>query len=357
MVLLSVLLMTMPLQVKAKDSIVLTEGNVNTRVSIPDVTGMTESEAIKALSEVTLPNQAELEIIKSYAYSSVSADVVYEQSLVGEVEKEDAKSIHISISMGEEPKAPLMLINESVGSMSTFGLARYLDTGTDTSGSQFGIDWDSLPCSYEYNWDNSMMCWDYGVWINGVCYKTPRGEYSTDVRHKVQVYCDGTYLYTRIVFARDFWSTANGDNYRYFFDDKEAVFQFVGPKGNSLTNESKTMAVGTTQVGIQHSMGTMSSEYVNGAMAYLTKFESGINAILEAKIPLSEIVSQNPGIDMDTVGAIQFQSPNIMYRKVTVSGADTLPFVTAGVLFIAVPGSALLLRKYHKKRKRNEQTV
>ena len=25
-------------------------------------------------------------------------------------------------------------------------------------------DWDGIPCSYEYNWDNSENCWVNGVW-------------------------------------------------------------------------------------------------------------------------------------------------------------------------------------------------
>ena len=38
-------------------------------------------------------------------------------------------------------------------------------------------DWNSLPESYEYNWDNSQNCWSYGVWVDGVCYKTEEGSY------------------------------------------------------------------------------------------------------------------------------------------------------------------------------------
>lgn len=327
-------------------------------VYIPDVTGMTESEAVHMLEEVELPNEENVEVIKKYRYSSsVPTDVVYEQSLMGEVSVDEAESLDISISMGQEPKAPLSLLNTSANRMTTFGLARYLDASTDASSSKFGIDWDSLPCSYEYNWDNSDMCWKYGMWINGVCYKTPEGEFSTDVRHKLQIYCDGTYVYTRVIFARDFWTTANGDDYRYFFDDEEASFRIVGPEGNSLTSESKTMETGTNQVGVQHSNGHSSGKYVNGAIGYLTKFESGINAILEIKIPLSEYIYQNPDIDMDTVGTIQFFSPNIMYRRATASGADTSPFLTAGFLLAVVPGSAYILRKYHQKRNKDEQKV
>ena len=46
-------------------------------------------------------------------------------------------------------------------------------------------DWENLPCTYEYNWDNSQNFWQWGVWIDGVCYKTEPGTYSTDVRHKI----------------------------------------------------------------------------------------------------------------------------------------------------------------------------
>ena len=337
-------------------------------VQIPNVTGMTEEEALALLGQVVLPGGGTIEVIKAYAYSAEYAEgVVYEQSLLGDVSAEQAGSINLSISMGEEPEEVLDLEEEeSVNRITTFGIAEYLDerelntatsTGDRASTSQFGIDWDSLPASYEYNWDNSVNCWYWGVWVDGVRYTTPVGQYSTDVRHKIQIYCDGTYVYTHVIFSRDYWNVVCGDDYRYYFDNQMTAFQLTAPGGGSIEQAARRMSAGTHQIEVRHRSSWISGKNVEGAVGYLTKYEDNVNAQVEFKIPLSEMMRQNDRIDMENLGTIKFYTPNLMYRTITASGADTLPMVTAGVSLLLIPGSSIILKKFRKKKKNDEENV
>lgn len=334
-------------------------------VQIPNVTGMLEEDAMTALQQVVLPDGGTIEVIKNYEYSTAAAEnVVYEQSPVGDVAAEQAGTVHISISMGEEPSEVLQMEEEDGESrITSFGIAEYLEesenldmaTQERPAVSQFGINWSSLPASYEYNWDNSANCWYWGVWVNGVKYTTPVGQYSTDVRHKMQVYCDGTYVYTHITFSRDYWNVVNGDDYRYYFDGEMAAFQLTTIGGGNIERESRRMSPGTHQIEVRHRRTQLSGTLAEGSIGYLTKFEDNVNAQVEFKIPLSEMMRQNKKIDMENVGTIQFFTPNLMYRMITCSGAGTLPLVTAGVSLLVIPGSTLFIKKYRKKKKKEEK--
>ena len=320
-------------------------------VNIPDVTGMTEADAVQALEALVLPDGAAVEIIKSYAYSSeVAADVVYAQEPVGEVAA--VGQVQISISMGEEPEEQLSQVQE-VSPLSTFGLAAYMANASGATPSQFGIDWDSLPCSYEYNWDNSENCWVNGVWIDGVCYMTPEGTYNTDVRNKVQLYCDGTYVYLHIVFAREYGSKVNCDAYNFIIDGNQATFCVRFPDTKEVvTGNISHLGAGTYQMVALHSNGAVSTQEVNGALAYLTKKESNVNAEVELRIPLSEMQYQNSSIDLDNIGTIQFQCSNVTGDvAVTASGASITPAASAVAALLIIPGSTILLNKYGKKKK------
>lgn len=334
----------------------IAENEANDNVMIPDTTGMTESDAMAVLEAVVLPDGTALEIIKNYAYSAeIAADIVYEQSLAGEVAAADAGQVHISISLGQEPDEILAAATQEVSPLSTFGLARYIEPEITTANSQFGIDWDSLPATYVYNWDNSANCWYWGVWIDGVCYKTPEGTYSTDVRHKAQLYCDGEYVYLRIVFSRDYGAKVNGDNYNFYINDDTASFRVVYKGGETLTDNTAKLEPGTHEVEVRHGNGSISWEVAQGSLAYLTKHETDVNAELEMRIPLSEMVRQNQNIKLDNVETIRFASSNIMdiNSPITASGASTYPMASAAAALLLVPGSTALLKRFDKKKKKD----
>jgi len=327
-------------------------------VNIPDVTGLEESVAVEMLEEMELSDGSKIEVVKEYAYSdTMEKDIVYKQSPVGDVTEEEAKKVTITISMGPEPTENVDSSEEGGSKINSFGIAGYLDNTATTATSRFGVDWESVPKSYEYSWDNSIMCWIFGVNINGTRYRTSWGTYDTNVRHMVQVYCDGKYVYTRIVLARANGNTVNGTGFTYSLDDQSVTFEVRGPNGKALSNESKKLGAGTYQVIVRHSSGAVSGETVNGASGYLTINDTGINPELEIKIPLSEASYQNTNIDLDAFGTITFQNSNLMYRTTTSSGADTLPFLAAAVFLVLIPVSTYFLKKHGQKRNVDEQKV
>lgn len=328
-----------------------TEGTIE-NVEIPNVTGMTEEEAVTTLEAVVLPEGMEMEIIKTYEYSEeVPLDEVYEQTPIGKVAVEEAGTVYLSISMGQEPEEVLAVASAEVNKMNSFGIAAYMEPVEHSSSSMLGIDWDSLPCSYEYNWDNSANCWYWGMWVDGKCYKTPVGEYDTNVRHKMQLYCDGTNVYLHIVFATAYWDDVNGNDYQFYIDNQMTAFQLEYENGRNVTGSTERLDVGTHQVKVVHRHPWLSSNTVDGALAYLTKYEDNVNAEIEVMIPLSQMEYQNSDIDIENMGTIEFYTPNLMYRRITASGASTFPLATAGAAFVLIPGSTVLLKKYGKKKK------
>lgn len=314
-----------------------TEESEAAQVEIPDVTGMTETDAVAALGAVVLSDGSSIEIIKEYAYSNdAEKDIVYGQSISGVVNEEEAKQITIQISLGKDP-------NETV----VDGITEPLN---QTISSAYGINWDSLPEYYDYNWDNSQNCWVNGVWIDGKKYITPEGTYNTNVRHKIQLYTDGTYVYTHIVFSRDYEAAANGNWFNYTIGGQTASFQVETFEGTQLANNN--LAPGTYKVAVRHANGSVSGTEAYDSSAHYTVFDSQVNAHLEIKIPLSEMAVQNPNIDFKNGGTIEYFTPNLMSSKVTTSGASTFPFATAAAAFVLVPGSAYVINKKRKLTKK-----
>lgn len=346
-----------------------TETAVPLTVEIPDVAGMREEDAVSALEAVVLPDGAQVEIIKSYEYSTeAEADTVFAQEPVGSVDAKEAAQVFLSVSLGQEPAEQLAGASQEsgvsqetgasqlaggsqeAGALSSFGLAAAADMTVNSTESRLGIDWEGLPYSYEYNWDNSANCWYHGVWVDGVCYKTPEGTYSTDVRHKMQLYCDGTYVYLHVVISRDYGAKFNGEDYQFWIDGQMAAFQLEYMGGGTITGNTSDLAPGTYQVEVRHRDASMSYEVVPDSLAYFTKYDNDVNAEAELRIPLSELQRQNPNINLDSIGTIEFYTPNLMYRRIMASGADTFPLATAGAAFLLIPASTVLLKKKKWKK-------
>lgn len=206
-------------------------------------------------------------------------------------------------------------------------------------------DWDGLPYSYEYNWDNSQNCWQWGVWVDGVCYKTPVNEYDTNVRHKMQLYCDGEYVYLHIVFSRDYWAKFNGEDYQFFINGDMAAFQVEWVGGGTITNNLGDTSPGIYEVEVRHRNSSMSYDVANGSSAYLKVNEGNVNDELELRIPLSEMKRQNNSINLEAISTIEFYTPNLMYRRITAAGTSTGPVVLGFVCFAIVLAS--LVKKLH----------
>lgn len=212
-------------------------------------------------------------------------------------------------------------------------------------------DWDSLPCSYEYNWDNSQNCWQWGVWVRGVCYKTEPGTYSTDVRHKMQMYCDGENVYLHIVYSRDYGiddgACINGSDFQFSVDGKRADFQLAQIGGGTF-EEMAYFEPGLYPIEVRHRETGLSFLNANGADGYLYLTDDKINCEVEIRIPLSEMKRQNPSINVETITTIEFFTPNLMYRKISAVGTSSGPLVLS-----ALCGGVVLCGWLGNKRKKD----
>ncbi len=215
-------------------------------------------------------------------------------------------------------------------------------------------DWLSLPISYEYNWDNSENCWYGGEWKNGICYKTPENTYDTNVRHGMQMYCDGEYVYVHITYARIYDPSFNNADYRFYVDGEEAAFSFDMMDGYHLM-DVRDISAGTYQMQVRHRDSANSYLETLGAKAYLTVYDNKECSDLEFKIPLIAMKEQNNNIGLESVGTIEFFNPNLMYRKLTCVGTSTNPLVFACIAAIVVSGGWIAGQTIRKKCKVQEE--
>lgn len=195
----------------------------------------------------------------------------------------------------------------------------------------FSEDWADKPETYVYNWDNSDNCWIHGVWVDGICYKTPRGEYSTDVRHLVQAYKDETGIAVRIVFSRDYQAEVNSDDYNFIFGNKGTKFRLSDKSGNSITNVVKSMKPGIHRVVLRHADGSISGREVAGSAAVLKIPKDRVNCEFEFFIPYEAFKAQNGAITANDSASVVLWNANIMYDRIYIEGAPTGAFVSAMV--------------------------
>ncbi len=206
-------------------------------------------------------------------------------------------------------------------------------------------DWEGLPCSYEYNWDNSENCWYWGESDGmGNFYKTEPGTYSTDVRHLMQMYCDGEYIYIHIIYGRNYASRLNGDDFQLHIGDEKASYQVVGDNGNDIA-DMLSYAPGVYPVIVRHRDSKLSFLEAEDTYGYLMLTEDKINNELEIKIPLSELQRQNPDINLETISTIEFFTPNLMYRRLTAVGTSSAPVVLATMCSSMVLAGFLLWKR------------
>lgn len=212
-----------------------------------------------------------------------------------------------------------------------------------------GEEWEGYPVSYEYNWDNSNNCWYYGVWGgNGNLqnYKTKEGTYDSNVRHAMSLYCDGEYIYLKIIFASGYYGAANGNDFNFWIDDELIKCRVIYKDWSDLTVPHFP---GTYEVKILHENNWCSGTEMQGSSGSLTVNWNNNNNILKIKIPISEFKKQNQNINDKTFSKVDFYTSNLMYRKISCGGAGYKPlFFIIGSIFIFLSSTIIASKKIYK---------
>ena len=182
--------------------------------------------------------------------------------------------------------------------------------------------WSNYPTSYEYNWDNSQNCWNWGEWKDGVKYTTPEGTYDNNVRHEMGMYSDGENIHLRISYATIYSAIANGDDMNFYIDGQGAKFRVLyADNGSGITGQSRPE--GTYDLVVVNGDHWNSSYEANGSYGTMIVKDGNINNEMEIVIPLETLKEQNNNIDIDHIQTIEFFNPNLMYRHISCGGAST----------------------------------
>lgn len=290
-------------------------------LEIPDVTGMNYQDADAALKEFSV------EILHTFTYSDeIEEDVVISQSISGNVDAEELNQITLEISAGPEK-------------------ARSAKEEVISIDGDFS-DWSDKPYSWEYGYENSNEVWNGWFYVNGKAEQCEKGTYNNNVRHKIGLYCDGENVYVYVQLATAYGSGFDGIDYEFTIDGQKAAFQL-------FTSGADMSTPGVYNVDVKNRNGSAGYTLADGADSKLLVHENGKNNELEVKIPLSTLQMQNPNIDIENVGNIEFWASHLMYRPVSAAGADTSPYAGAALAFMLIPSSTILLKKYPRKKETN----
>lgn len=314
-----------------------------TTVNIPDFTSQDYKEVRAQMEAVE-----GVEWMLEYIYAEEAEDTILSQDIIGETEVTEGLTVKVVISLGKEPEQVPEEETEDTELLSSIGLGALL--GNCGLGLGDFSAWDNMPYSYEYVYDNSNECWNWGVWHEGVCYTTPEGEYSNDVRHKMSLYTDGEYVYCYIRFATCYGPGFNSEDLQFYINGQMAAFQLTFKPDGVITGNVDELAPGVYEIEVKHRNSAMSYTKAEGSVAYLQIDPAGKNNAVEMAIPLDTIKEQNPSIDLSRVDTLEFFSPNLMYRRISCSGANTAPFVWAAAAFVCVPTGVYISRKKALKK-------
>ncbi len=311
---------------------------------VPDMAGKT----VEYVTNWFKNNKMTDYLVWKYEYSdTVEKDIVIRSYLC------DDSRTEVVVSLGAEPNESLDDDTENGDDDSdiTGGFSANSDANPITIDGTY-TDWDGLPSSYEFNYDNSEQCWYWGYWLNGANYTTPVDTYDTNVRHKMQLYCDGDYAYIHIVFATNYYAKTCSEGYQFYLDGQEASFRLYYKNGNSTQSlSSLPNGAGTYQLAIKHQNGNgLYGQDAIDSLGYITKKADNNNAELELKIPVSEMKRQNPSIDEKHFAKIEFYCSNLMYRRISAAGASTAPLYAAAVTLLLVPLASTRIIKGRKRK-------
>ena len=197
--------------------------------------------------------------------------------------------------------------------------------------------WSDYPMSYEYNWDNSQSCWNWGEWKNGVKYTTPEGTYDNNVRHEMGMYSDGENIHLRISYATIYNTIANGDDMNFYIDGQGAKFRVLyADNGSGITGQARPE--GSYDLVVVNGDHWNSSYDANGSYGTMIVKEGNVNNEMEIVIPLETLKEQNSNIDIEHIQNIEFFNPNLMYRHISCGGASTgsMGFIIMTILLFGI---------------------
>lgn len=325
-------------EIKEEDIITATTINIPLEVKLNEAFSFEISVPEDYILETLLINDV------VYNYTELNENIYSFDDIV--ISDENLTKLNFTISLDISPDA-INMIEES-NTITTFSKELFADAtgGPIIIDGHYG-DWSDKPLSWHYNWNNSDNCWYWGCWYNGACYKTPEGTYDNNVRHLIQLYTDGEYVYVHIKIATIYESQFNGEDYNFYFNDERASFQITDENGQSITNNVNRYSPGIHSVQVRHRDGSCSYSLAAGSSGYLTVYDDYHNTDLEFKIPISECVYQNNRIDPDNIESIRFMTPNLMYTYIETHGTPTY----AILLIIICVGIAGLFEFLYLKKK------
>lgn len=325
----------MPVDDMAADDVtsgdVPADGANGVTYDIPDVTGMNYNDAEAALAGVPV------EIIRKFAASeAIPEDEVISQSAVGAVAEGEVTQLILTVSQGAEGEKPQKMTEGRAR-----GLSAVLSDQANISIDGEFSDWADKPYSWEYGYDNSSEVWGGWFYVDGKAEWCPKPTFNNIVRNKISLYYDSENVYVYVQLAKAYKAGFSGEDFEFTIDGQKAAFQLMAQEV-----DNKTPGVYTVYVKDRNSYAL-----ADGAVANILVHEGGVNNEMEVKIPLEALKTHNPNINIDNIGTIQFKTSHLMYRPITASGADTMPFVWAALVLVIVPVSAYAIYKYNGKKK------
>ena len=204
-------------------------------------------------------------------------------------------------------------------------------------------DWADKPFSWEFGYDNSNEVWNGWFSVNGRVEQCEKGTFNNAVRNKISLYNDSENIYVYVQYAEAYNEGFSGEDFEFTFDGKMAAYQLFARQVDFSTP-------GIYEIEIRD---RKTYALADGAVGKILIHENSINNELEIKIPFTAIEMQKPEIDTENFGTLQFKASHLMYRPITSSGADTMPFVWAFAALLIVPASAFLIRKHNLRKIKN----
>lgn len=298
---------------------------------IPDVTGMNYADAEAALAGIPV------EVIRKFAASDLNPeDEVISQSAVGTVAEGEVSQLILTISEGTDgEKAQKLSEGKARGLSAILADQSGIEIDGDFS------DWADKPYSWEYGYDNSSEVWGGWFYVDGKAEQCEQGTFNNIVRNKISLYCDSENVYVYVQLAKAYKAGFSGEDFEFTIDGQMAAFQLMAQEV-----DNKTPGIYTVYVKDRNSYAL-----ADGAVAKILVHEGGVNNEMEVKIPLTALQSHNPNINIDNIGTIQFKASHLMYRPITASGADTMPFLWAFLALVIVPVSAYAIHRHNGKNK------
>lgn len=197
-------------------------------------------------------------------------------------------------------------------------------------------DWSDKPYSWEYPNDN-----DY-----------PDGQYQYDInsRHQMSLYCDDDYAYLHIELCTKEKSGLNGQNFQFWCDGYETVFELSYVGGYKINKNDKNDP-GIYSLEVRNDTGILNNTVVQDASADYTIKAGHENNEMELKIPLTAFSAQDSRIDRRDIKQIAFFCPYLMYRRIYCSGVSTDPYIGIAICLLVVGGIILFRKRGFRSKK------